>query len=47
MYVWNNLHEKHGTARSYYLTYKYNNKPLAGICYNNMVTSKKKFKYEF
>ena len=24
----NNVHEKHVIARSYYLTWKYNNKPL-------------------
>ena len=42
----NNVHEKHFIARSYYLTWKYNNKPLAGICYDNMVNSRKNFKYE-
>ena len=42
----NNVHEKHVIARSYYLTWKCNNKPLAGICYDNMVNSRKNFKYE-
>ena len=42
----NNVHEKHVNARSYYLTWKYNNKPLAGTCYDNMVNSRKNFKYE-
>ena len=39
----NNVHEKHVIARYYYLTWKCNNKPLAGICYDNMVNSRKKF----
>ena len=38
--------EKHFIARSYYLTWKHNNKPLAGICYDNMVNSRTHFKYE-
>ena len=42
----NNVHEKHVIARSYYLTWKCNNKPLAGICYDNMVNSRQNFKYE-
>ena len=42
----NNVHEKHVIARYYYLSCKYNNKPLAVICYDNMVNSKKNFKYE-
>ena len=42
----NNVHEKHVIAISYYLTWKYNNKPLAGICYDNMVNSRTNFKYE-
>ena len=42
----NNVHDKHVIDRSYYLTWKFNNKPLAGICYDNMVNSRKNFKYE-
>ena len=42
----NNVHEKHVIARSYYLTWKYNNKLLAGICYDNMINSRTNFKYE-
>ena len=42
----NNVHEKHVIARYYYLTWKCNNKPLAGICYDNMFNSRKNFKYE-
>ena len=39
----NNVHEKHVIAISYYLTWKYNNKPFAGICYDNMVNLRNKF----
>ena len=42
----NNVHEKHVIAKSCYLTWKYNKKPLTGICYDNMVNSRKNFKYE-
>ena len=44
---WNSIvKEKHCIARSYYLTWIQNKKPLAGICYDNMVNARKHFKYE-
>ena len=37
---------KHVIARSYYLIWKHNNKPLASLCYDNMVIARKYIKYE-
>ena len=38
--------ETHCIARSYYLTWIQNKKPLAGICYDTMVNARTHFKYE-
>ena len=44
---WNSIvKEKHCIARSYYLTWIQNKKPLSGIFYDNMVNARKHFKYE-